>query len=300
MKKDSDTTNSFVLTQLRHKQSLRVAIAHTTAITKEVKKIHNLDPLTTIAVGRALSCSAVLGTTLKDDDQYVQCRFQGDGPINSIISEFIAPHAVRAFIAVPQLNKVLGPEDPLPESVGGAIGSNGTVTVKVGNKDGDQPYTGTCELSSGEIAEDLAHYFYQSEQLPTIIAAGVHQSPLGEVLGAGALLIQKVAGTDLDDKVFKELELRISQDLELSKLIAEGIELKDVLNRILPEDEVETEATKPVHYMCFCSRDKMRAMLVNLGKEEIDSIWAETGKLEVCCHFCSSKYNFTPDELLSH
>lgn len=288
---------------LIHNKALRIAICRVTDTVKTAQRLHKLDPITTIALGRSLGACAIMGSTLKREDAYIQCHFKAEGAyISNILAEYIQPGSLRGFINPSQIASQLSSAEDVPQSVGEAMGNKGTLSVKIGHKSANNPYTAICDLKTGEIAEDLAHYYFESEQIPTILGAGVHLSKSGEVLGAGAILIQKIAGDDdIDETILEHYEQQVSEELRLSEKLAEGKQLHEILSDISvlgsPEPNFQTQ---PLGFNCFCSHQRMAMALISLGEEELRRTKLETGKLETVCHFCSKTYNFTLEQLLRH
>ena len=301
--KKPPTPKDEMIQGLMHNQSLRIAICRVTDTVKKAQELHQLDPITTIALGRALGACAVMGSTLKKEDAYVQCHFKAEGAyINNILAEYIQPGSLRGFVNPSQISSQISSVDTAPQSIGDALGNNGTLSVKIGHKSANNPYTAICNLQTGEIAEDIAHYYLESEQLPTILGAGVHLSKSGEVLGAGAILIQKIAGDDdIDEEILEHYEQQVSDNLHLSEKLAEGESLRKILSDISvvgdPEPNIQAQ---PLGFNCFCSHQRMAMALLSLGEEELRRTELETGKLETVCHFCSKTYNFTVEQLLRH
>ena len=288
---------------LIHNKTLRIAICRVTDTVKTAQSLHMLDPVTTIALGRALASCAVMGSTLKREDAYVQCHFKADGAyISNILAEYIQPGSLRGFVNPAQIGPLIKSADSAPQSVGEAVGNQGTLSGKTGHKSASNPYTAICKLQSVEIAEDIAHYYLESEQCPTILGAGVHLSKSGEVLGAGAILIQKIAGDeDIDEEILEHYEQQVSDNLHISEKLAKGESLHKILSDISivgsPEPNMQAQ---PLGFNCFCSHQRMAMALISLGEEELRRTELEIGKLETVCHFCSKTYNFSVEQLLKH
>lgn len=290
-----------ILTGLIHGGRLRCAIAVTTETLRTAKEKHGLDPMATLALGRAFACTALMGSEIKEDLHYIHCRLDGGGPLGEVVTEFIAPASLRGYVGHPRLAESLGPDDPVPQSVGEAVGKSGLVVVRRGEPGPSEPYTGCSVLVSGEIAEDLAQYFVESEQIPTIIAAGVKLDVNGNVLGAGGILVQKVGGQEVEDGILQDLESKFSGDFSISHQIADGTTAEEIMEQLIgAEFSTMRGESKPLGFHCFCSRERMAVALVGLGEDELRSIQEEVGKLEVKCHFCSSANQFTLEELLQH
>ncbi len=285
---------------LIHDGSIRCSTAITTDTVKTAQKKHNLDPMTTIALGRALTCAALLGSSLKDQDHYIKCSFIGDGPIRQIIAEYINPSALRGFVAVPQLNRVIGEGDRVPQTVGEALGKNGKIVVKKGSLAKSEDYTSVCKLESGEIAEDVARYLLDSEQIRSVVGAGVHLDKDGKVLGSGGFIIQKLGGQQVPEKTLNEIEERV-KSIDLSQRIANGASGQDIFTYLTDIDKnLQNLEFKPLGYRCFCSRSRMALALMSLGETELKAIKEETGKIETTCQYCGTVESFELNELLKH
>lgn len=280
----------------------RCAVAITTEITREAQKRHQLDPLTTIAVGRAIGCATLLASTLKLGDQYVHCMFSGDGPLRKVIGECNGDGHCRGYSVPHQIALTLGPGQVPPTSVGEAFGGpSGSLTVTRG-KPGQEPYHAICNFMNGEIASDMARYLTESEQIPSAVAAGVKLSPTGEVLAAGAVLFQKLAGTELDERAIADVEKRMSaKELAISDRIARG-ESTDALVAYLQGAKTGfgVLTTRSLTFKCTCSREKMAGVLMAMGRQECEEIYAETGKLEMRCAYCAEVHTFSLSELIIH
>ncbi|MEZ4741896.1 MAG: Hsp33 family molecular chaperone HslO [Bdellovibrionota bacterium] len=279
---------------------LRCAVVVSTDTTKAAQQRHEMGPMATIALGRALACTALMGSTLKEGQQYVHCQVDGDGPMKGVVAEFIAPASLRGYAKVPNLAAVLTSNDHIPQAVGEALGSSGTVTIKRGSFTGKEPYTGIASLVTGEIAQDIAQYYVESEQIPTIIAAGVKLDHQGKVLAAGGILVQKIGGEDIDDHTLAGFEERCAT-LNLSEKIASGMTPEEIFQEVAQEDVGTLQISrKPIGFHCFCNRDRMASTMISLGEDELRDILAEVGKLEIRCHYCSSLQRFELSELIKH
>ena len=280
----------------------RCAVAITTELTREAQRRHQLDPLTTIAVGRAIAAAALLASTLKRGEDYIHCSFAGDGLLRKVIGECNGDGHCRGYAAPNQIALVMQPGDQVPETVGEALGgANGALTVTRG-RPGEPPYHAVCNFLNGEIAADTARFLTESEQIPSAVAAGVKLSPEGEVLAAGAVLFQKLAGAPLDERALGDVELRMSaNELAISERIARG-ESPDAMVAYLQGAATGfgVLTTRPLIFKCTCTREKMAGVLIVMGQKECEDIYRETGKLEVRCAYCAEVHQFRLDELIVH
>jgi molecular chaperone Hsp33 len=285
---------------------MRAVVAVVTGVTQEAQRRHGLDPLTTIAFGRAVGCASLLASTLKRGPDYLHCSFKGNGILSRVVAECNGEGHCRGYTSPARLVDTLPERKAMPQKVGDALGE-GTLSVTRGSPTDRQPYTAVASLLNGEIASDVAKYLAESEQIPSAVAAGVKLSPAGEVLGAGAVLVQKLAGAVLDDAVLVAVEERLrSPALALSERIARGEEPDQIAAYIIENLQGVPQAkepwgrltTKALEFRCTCSRDKMSNVLFALGEDQLKKIEQETGRLEVRCPYCATSHRFQMSELV--
>lgn len=277
----------------------RAAVAVTTETVREAQKRHGLDPLTTIAFGRAVSCAALLASTLKQGKQYIHCSFAGRGLISRVVAECNGDGDCRGYVSPSRVLDDQPEGTVVPDSVGEAMGGAGLLTVTRGFPGDKSPYHAMIELMSGEIAADVARYLTESEQIPSAVAAGVKLSPDGEVLAAGGIIVQKLGGTNLEERVLVDLETKMTTNLELSDRLARGETPEDIIRFLAgPENATGLLSTRPLRFQCSCSRERMASALMSLGEEQLKAIQDEIGGLETRCHYCSTTHGFRLGELL--
>ena len=267
---------------------IRIFAAVTTQLVDEASKRHSCYPLATAALGRAMTGAVLLAANLKTKE-CITLKIQGDGPLGKIVADANADGIVRGYVDYPQVDL------PLKDGkldVGAGVG-NGTIAVTrfTGLK---QPFTGSAELVSGEIAEDITQYLMVSEQTPSSVGLGVLVSPDLNVLASGGFFIQALP--NIEPEVIDQLENNLSQIEPVSKMIRDGMNAKEIINAIFKEMKVEFHTETELQFGCQCSRDKIEDVLISLGRQEIESLIAD-GKAEVSCHFCGEKYQFSKADL---
>ena len=153
---------------------------------------------------------------------------------------------------------------------------------------------GSVGLLGGEIAEDLAAYFVESEQIPTACALGVLVDRDQSVLAAGGYLIQLLPGAEegLIDKIEAGVRRWLCEPRPLPRLDAQGL-----LEEVLSDFQLEVLETHPVEYRCSCSRERVSRALISMGREELSSLIAEQGQADLSCQFCDKVYHFSKEEL---
>ena len=158
-----------------------------------------------------------------------------------------------------------------------------------------EPYIGTIDLVSGEIAEDITAYFAQSEQIPTACALGVLVGKDQSVTAAGGYIIQLLPGAP--DDIIDKIESGIQNAGAVSRLLAAGMDGQVVLETVLHGFDLEILETQPVEYRCYCSRDRVTRTLISLGRTELQSIVDDDKDIHIDCQFCDKIYDYTPDQV---
>lgn len=263
--------------------TISVGIADTTEMVNDAIKIHNLSPLAAAALGRTLTACTFMSSSLKSKEDKLSVTIAGNGVGGKITVAGNGDLFMRGYIDNPQANLPLKSNGKL--DVGGCVGNKGRITVtrSMGLK---EPYTGSAELVSGEIAEDFASYYTFSEQQPTALALGVKIGTDTTCIGAGGVIVQALPGAKEEDLIKYDEVIKGLKNI--SALVAEkgakGI-LKEYFN---------TESATEYYpaYRCLCSREYIADVLRSLGKKEIDDIIKEQGKIQVGCQFCNKTYEF--------
>lgn len=276
------------------------AFAACTADTAEAaRRAHSTSPVVTAALGRLLTAGAMMGSMLKGEKDIITLRVDGNGPLKSLLVTADSRGGVKgypgeAWVMLPE--KAAGKLD-----VGGAVGE-GTLTVikDMGMK---EPYSGTCALVSGEIAEDITYYFASSEQTPSSVGLGVLLNPAGAdgqpgentVKAAGGFIIQVMPGADED--IVSAVEEGLAGIKSVTGLLERGMTPEDILGLIFGKLGLEILDRLPVEFRCGCSKERVSAALALLDRAEISSIIGSGEPIEVKCHFCNTAYRFEPEEL---
>lgn len=266
------------------KGKLRAVACVTTRLTNDICFLQDTAPVGTIALGRVLAGAALLGSTLKQG-QRLAVKFEGNGPLKKLIAEADWNGALRGMVAVPE-----GEAD----SVAAAIGKAGflTVTKDLGLK---EPYSGMVQLYTSEIAEDLAFYLTESEQIPSAVGLGVSLAPDGQVAAAGGFLIQSLPPSD--EAAVEQVMAQIEQLPPLTTLLKEGTSPTQLLKRLLSGIDYTPLETTELHFRCSCSREKVERALLTLGRTELCRLATEKGEAQVTCEFCRQQYRFERDAL---
>lgn len=284
----------YVIRAIDKKGTIRVFVATTSNLVEKGRRIHNTTPTATAALGRTLTACVMMGIMMKGEKDTVSIQLRGDGPIRTILAVSNSKGEVKGYVGNPLVDLPLKSNGKL--DVGGAVGKNGKIVVikDIGMK---EPYIGQSNLVSGEIAEDLTHYFAYSEQQPSAVNLGVLVDKDLSVKASGGYIVQLLPDTSEED--IDRLEKNIQNSEAISSLIARGLKPEDILQSVFGDFEMQVLEKKEIAFKCDCSREKVESALISLGEEEIKSMIEEDGKAEVVCHFCNKKYNFLEEDLKS-
>ena len=259
---------------------------------ERARAIHDCWPVASAALGRLLMAASMMGAVLKAEDGSVTLRVRGGGPLGAPTAVSDSGGNVRGYVQNPAVDvprKAKGKLD-----VGAAVGGEGDLTVirDLGMK---EPYIGSVQLVGGEIAEDIAAYFVESEQIPTACALGVLIAPDQTVQAAGGYLIQLLPGAD--DAVVSAVERGVARLGAVSARLDGGMEPLELLQEVLADFELEVLETTPIEYRCYCSEERVSRALISLGREELDKLIREQDGAELTCQFCDRVYRYSGDQL---
>ena len=272
----------------------RIAIIciETTNMVEEARKIHDLSPVSTAALGRLLTITAIMASEMKNEKDKITIEVKGNGQIGSMLTVANNKPEIKGYVQNPYVDIPLNEFGKL--DVGGAVGNSGYIHVikDIGLK---EPYIGVSNLTSGEIADDFTNYFVNSEQRQAAIALGVLVDKNG-VRKAGGYLITPMP--DATDEDITKLENGIFEAGAISKMLDENLSLIDIAKKVTKDKNIKIiEDCKIPIYKCDCSKEKMSNALISIGKKELENIIKEDEKAELICHFCNKKYNFNKQEL---
>lgn len=277
------------------REPARVYVAKATRAVETARRIHDLSPGATVALGRAMVGALLLTSLVKHaTDQKVLLKIEGNGPIGTIVAEADGKGRVRGFVENPKVDTYTKEAEGRKKfDVSKIVGREGTLTVVKELRMGT-PYTSIVPLVSGEIAEDLAYYFSQSEQIPSAVGIGVLIGENGEVKQAGGFLVQTLGG--ISEKVVDLLEHRVRELPPVTELMEQGRRPEDIAVMLLEDLEPQLIGLKEIEYYCPCDEEVARSSLLLLTEEELSDIFAE-GPAEVVCKFCGRVYRFSEEDI---
>ena len=273
---------------------VKVVAIRSTEMVRRGAQIQGTTPNATAAFGRALTVASMMGNMQKVDDGSMTLQIRGGGPIGTITCVSDPVGNVRGFVTEPKVPLV--EKYPGKLDVGATVGTDGTLTV-IRDLQMKEPYVGSTELVSGEIGDDVTAYFAQSEQTPTACALGVLVDTDCSVKVAGGYLVQLLPGAP--DEVIDKLEAGIQRAGAVTPMLEAGLSPEDILGQVCGDLGVVFMETTEVSYKCYCSRERVEAALISLGKKELTEIADEGKEFPVECQFCDTIYRFTPEDIRS-
>lgn len=270
-----------------------IVSATTSELTRELQERHALSPTAAAALGRLATAAAILGSALKDR-QRISLQISGDGPIRGLAAEAWlldgTEIGVRAYAREPRADLPLNERGKF--DVGGLVGS-GSLQVTRSDEVG-QPYVGVVPLVSGEIAEDVAAYLVNSEQIPSVVALGVLADP-GGIRAAGGIMAQVLPGAD--EHAVEALERRALTLPPVTQLVCGGADAESLLHALAGDAPLRAHRSMRVLHACRCSREKVETALLGLGADDLERIAGERAETEASCDFCKTLYVFTAEDL---
>lgn len=270
---------------------IKMAVINAKDLVQRACDIHSCSPTASAALGRTLCAASLLGNAMKEENASLTIRINGGGPIGGIVAVSDAEGCVRGYVEDPSVDLPLRQDGKL--DVGAAVGHDGMLTVSrdIGLR---EPYIGSTELVSGEIAEDITAYLLESEQIPSACALGVLVDTDRSIKAAGGFIVQLMPGAS--DDIISKLEENIFYMDQLTTILDEdGVE--EVFSQVLKGFEHHIVEEYPVLYRCYCSRDRVAQALSVIDTKDLEEIIAEGNPISVKCQFCDAVYSFENSDL---
>jgi len=287
----SDPREDHIIRAMALKGHVKAVAINSTKTVAEALRIHKTSPVTTAALGRFITGSLLIAENMKNENNTQTTIIRCDGPVRGMTCVCDSKGHAKGYVIEPDVESTY--HKPGKLNVGAAVG-NGSLTVirDIGLK---EPYMGSVQLVSGEIAEDFTYYLASSEQTPSVVALGVQVGPEG-VLNAGGMMIQLMPGATEEDIDY--VEKRANGGFpDITFLMEEGFSPAKILDLFMGDPDMAYLDGYPVSYQCNCSKDRMYGGLAALSKNEIKELSQDPKGIDTECHFCDRKYHFTPVEI---
>ncbi|MFR7872594.1 Hsp33 family molecular chaperone HslO [Peptoniphilus sp. HMSC062D09] len=282
----------YILRAIDESETIKISAAITTDVVEEAAKIHKLSKTTSAALGRVLTAAAIIGSWQKNEKDSITLSINGNGPAGKIVATCKNDGYVKGYVTNP------GADLPTREAdgkidVAGIVGEgNLTLVMDTGMK---KSYTGTVNLTTGEIAEDLAVYFLQSDQVPSAVGLGVLVDVDYSIKAAGGFIIQLMP--DATEEQISKLEENLKGLPSVTSILDEYHDAEKLIEILMKDIDFKILEKREITYKCNCSREKVEDAIVSVGPREIEEILREDKKAEVSCYFCDKVYNFDESDL---
>lgn len=270
---------------------IRALACTTRDLVETARQAHDTSPVATAALGRLLSAGVMMGSMMKGEEDLLTLQVKGDGPLRNVVVTADSKGNAKGYVTVPDV--ILPANAAGKLDVAGAVGQGILSVVRdMGLK---EPYVGQTKLQTGEIAEDLTYYFATSEQVPSSVGLGVLMERNNTVRQAGGFILQLMPFAE--ETVISRLEQNLSKIASVTALLDEGKTPEQMLEMLLEGLDCQVVDTMPAAFVCDCSKRKIERVLISLGREEISEMIQEGHEIEVSCHFCNTRYQFSIEEL---
>jgi molecular chaperone Hsp33 len=270
---------------------VRIYAATTKHLVEKARMAHDTTPVVTAALGRLLTAGTMMGSMMKGEKDILTLRIKGDGPVGSLTVTARSNGNVKGYAANPAAD--LPELRPGKLDVGGAIG-RGTLTV-IRDLGMNEPYSGSVDLVSGEIAEDLSYYYAVSEQIGSCVALGVLVDTDWSVKQAGGFILQMMPFAQ--EELISRLEKNIAAMPPVTTLLERGETPESMIRMVMEGYETEIYERLPADFVCDCSRERVERSIISIGRKDLQEIIDDGEDIEVNCQFCGKHYWMTTEEL---
>ncbi len=270
---------------------VRAFAADTRETVEYARAAHNTSPVVTAGLGRLLTAGSMMGSMMKGERDVLTLKAEGSGPVGHYLVTADSHGNVKGYAANPDV--ILPANAAGKLDVAGSLGVGLLTVIKdLGLK---EPYTGTCELITGEIADDITYYFATSEQTPSSVGLGVLMTKENTVNVAGGFIIQIMP--DATEETISAVEEKITSITSVTGMLEKGMTPEDILQYILGDLELEILDKTEVAFVCDCSKEKVSKALDAINKEDLQGIIDDGEDIEIKCHFCNKTYGFSVEEM---
>lgn len=277
---------------LAYEGKVSIKCISSTNMVEEARRVHDLSPVASAALGRLLTITSIMGYETKTDKGSITNQIKGNGPLGMLTAVAESNGNVKGYVANPQVDIPLNKENGKLD-VGTAVGKEGMLYI-IKDLGMGKPYSGMTPIVSGEIAEDFTNYFATSEQTPSVIALGVLVDKNG-IRAAGGYKLSLMP--DATEEIIEKIEESLKNIEPISKMLDGNKTLEEIAKTVTGDENIEVLEEIHPEYKCNCSKEKCEKGLIAIGKNELETIIKEEEKIEIVCNFCNKKYEFTREDL---
>lgn len=282
----------YMIRAIDKKKTFRLFMVKSTGAVEEARQRHNTTPTVSAALGRTLTAGLMMGYMMKNENDRLTININGGGPVGTILAVASNNGEIKGYAENPAVDLPLKPNGKL--DVGGAVGVNGKVTVMmdIGLR---EPYIGSTDMVTGEIGEDIAMYYWLSEQQNSAVALGVLVDRDYSIKSAGGFILQTLPF--IEDEDLDKIENVLNNLKSVSDYFDNDDDVEDIAKKLFADFDIEILDKIHVSFKCDCSEERMERGLISLGKKELKEIIEEDEQIETVCHFCNEKYIFSGDKI---
>lgn len=286
-----------IVKYLAYKGKASIVCLDTKEFIDYVKKLHNLTPTTTVALGRFLTISALMAhTEIKENTDKLTLQLNGGGPVGSLVSvvKLNGKKAIiKGYIQNPNINFTT--ENNEKVDIKTAVGNSGYLNFIKDNIYTKFGYKGLSQLVSGDVNDDFAYYYKTSSQKLTYLDTDVLIRD-NEIIASGGYIINLMP--DATPEVLNQIETAINKSPSVIELLNQNKSLEEISKILTGDEEIELiDNELSVVYECDCSRDKTTEALIAIGKNDLKTILEEDKKASIVCHYCNKIYEYTEEDL---
>lgn len=281
-----------LITGVSENREVRIYFADTTNIAEEIRRINDASPVSTAILARVATSALLMSMMSKIDEEKLTFQIKGDREMKLAVAVADNQGNVKvssSYTKIPTRYNTDGGLDLVR-----AVGKGKMIVIKdigVG-----EPFIGQTELVTGDLAEDLAHYFAQSEQIATAVGLGVKlDNEKACVARSGGFIVQRLPGAS--EETMEYITDRIIKMGMVSELFKKNKGLEETADLLMGDLGMAQLETREIRYHCGCSKEGIVRGLKSLGSGALKTILEEDGGVETHCNFCKTVRNITGDEL---
>lgn len=265
-------------------KNARFFIADTTDIVQEAAAIHKYDKYSIEVFGKFCTLAVLMGATLKGEDK-LTIRTDTEGYIKNIVVNSDASGNIKGYLVNTDAENV--------EHLGKGMMR---IIKDMGLK---EPYVAITDIDYTNLPNDISAFFYNSEQVPTVISIAGQCTNDGKILCAGAFMVQLLPNAD--ESFITKLEQKVQAIRPMNELMLGGMTLEQIANLLYDDMDTEDDSlveefeileNKEVRYQCDCNSDRFYRGILTLGKDDLKHIFEEEKEIEAECQFCGKRYRF--------